>query len=78
MGSRLQQTMEDQRKMDRLNHEFKIARNVQLGLLPAHLPKIQGFNIAASFETAIEVGGDFFDILQLEKNKYLFTIGFFL
>ncbi len=75
MGNRLQQTMEDQRKMDRLNHEFQIARNVQLGLLPNQLPKIEGYNIAASFETAIEVGGDFYDILQLDKNKYLFTIG---
>jgi serine phosphatase RsbU (regulator of sigma subunit) len=75
MGNRLQQTMEDQRKMDRLNHEFQIARNVQLGLLPSKLPDIAGYNIAASFETAIEVGGDFYDILQLDKNKYLFTIG---
>jgi serine phosphatase RsbU (regulator of sigma subunit) len=75
MGSQLLQTMEDQRKMDRLNHEFQIARNVQLNLLPAQLPKIDGYNIAASFETAIEVGGDFYDFLQLEKNKYLFTIG---
>ena len=75
MGNRLQQTMEDQRKMDRLNHEFQIARNVQLGLLPAKLPDIAGYNIAASFETAIEVGGDFYDILQMDKNKYLFTIG---
>jgi len=75
MGNRLQQTIEDQRKMDRLNHEFQIARNVQLGLLPSKLPDIKGYNIAASFETAIEVGGDFYDILKLDKNKYLFTIG---
>ena len=61
--------------MDRLNHEFQIARNVQLGLLPAQLPNIKGYNIAASFETAIEVGGDFYDILKFDKNKYLFTIG---
>jgi serine phosphatase RsbU (regulator of sigma subunit) len=75
MGKRLQQTMADQRKMDRLNHEFQIARNVQLGLLPTKLPQISGYKISASFETAIEVGGDFYDILQLDKYKYLFTIG---
>lgn len=75
MGTRLKQTLEDQRKMDRLNHEFQIARNVQLGLLPSEIPKIPGYNIAASFETAIEVGGDFYDLLKLDKNKYMFTIG---
>ncbi|MCK5032822.1 MAG: SpoIIE family protein phosphatase, partial [Calditrichia bacterium] len=75
MGIRLKQTLADQRKMDRLDHEFQIARNVQLSLLPTKLPKIPGYNIAASFETAVEVGGDFYDILEFDKNKYLYTIG---
>ena len=75
MGIRLKQTLADQRKMDRLDHEFQIARNVQLSLLPTKLPKMPGYNIAASFETAVEVGGDFYDILEFDKNKYLYTIG---
>jgi len=61
--------------LDRLNHEFQIARNVQLSLLPTKIPNISGYKIAASFETAIEVGGDFYDIFKLDKSKFLFTIG---
>lgn len=75
MGEKLQKTINDLREKDRLDHELQIARNVQLSLIPAKLPDIPGFSIAASIETATEVGGDFYDIFELEKNKYLFTIG---
>lgn len=75
MGDRLKQTMEESREKDRFEYELKIAREVQLGLLPRQLPEIPGFQIAASMKTANEVGGDFYDIFPLDKNRYLFTIG---
>lgn len=75
MGDKLQQTITDLREKDRLDHELQIARNVQLSLLPDNIPNIPGYELAFSLETAAEVGGDFYDIVALNENKYLFTIG---
>ncbi len=75
MGDQLKSTIAESREKDRLDHELKIARQVQIGLLPTNLPKIKGYKIAASIKTANEVGGDFYDIVPLNNDKYLFTIG---
>jgi len=75
MSIKLKSTIAEAREKERLDHELKIARQVQIGLLPAHLPKIKGFEIAASIKTANEIGGDFYDILPVDSNKYVFTIG---
>lgn len=75
MGDRLKQNIAEAREKDRLKYELQIAREVQLSLLPAKLPEIAGFQISASLKTANEVGGDFYDILPLENNRFLLTIG---
>jgi len=75
MGDRLKQTIAESREKDLFEHELKLAREVQLSLLPQQLPEIPGFQIAASMRTANTVGGDFYDIFALDKNRYLFTIG---
>jgi len=75
MSSKLKHTISEAREKDRLNHELKIARQVQLSLLPVKLPEIPGYNIAASIKTANEIGGDFYDIVPAGIDKFLFTIG---
>ncbi|MFQ5602341.1 MAG: SpoIIE family protein phosphatase [bacterium] len=75
MGDKLKDSIAEAREKERLAHELTIARQVQLDLLPRNLPEIRGFQIAATLETANEVGGDFYDILPLSEDKYLFTIG---
>jgi len=75
MGEKLKKTIADARDRDRLDHELKIARQVQQSLLPSGLPSVRGYQIAASLTTANEIGGDFYDILPLDRNRYLFTIG---
>jgi len=75
MGEKLKKTIADARDHERLDHELKIARQVQQSLLPSGLPLVRGYQIAASLTTANEIGGDFYDILPLDKQRYLFTIG---
>jgi len=75
MGEQLKKTINDAREKERLDHELKIARQVQIGLLPTNIPSVAGYNIAASMETAMEIGGDFYDVIKLSKNRFLFTIG---
>jgi serine phosphatase RsbU (regulator of sigma subunit) len=75
MSIKLKHTIAEAREKDRLNHELKIARQVQMSLLPSKLPSITGYEIAASMKTANEIGGDFYDIMAIDKDTYLFTIG---
>jgi serine phosphatase RsbU (regulator of sigma subunit) len=75
MGVDLQKKISELREKDRLEYELNIARNVQLSLLPRDLPKIKGYQIAATIKTATEVGGDFYDIMPIDDKRYLFTIG---
>jgi serine phosphatase RsbU (regulator of sigma subunit) len=75
MGDKLKETIAEAREKDRLEHELAIARQVQHSLIPPSLPDVQGFQVAATFQTATEVGGDFYDITPLGNNKFLFTIG---
>lgn len=75
MGVRLQKTIEEAREKDRLDQELKIARQVQLSLLKKELPQIKGYSVAADLQTATEVGGDFYDIIQMDEERFIFSIG---
>jgi serine phosphatase RsbU (regulator of sigma subunit) len=41
--------------------ELEAARELQLSLLPAEVPQVDGLTIAAGMTTATEVGGDYYD-----------------
>ncbi|OGB68127.1 MAG: hypothetical protein A2Y94_13395 [Caldithrix sp. RBG_13_44_9] len=75
MGSELQKKISEVREKDRLEYELRIAREVQISLLPQTLPQIPGYQLSARMNTATEVGGDFYDVLQLDGHNYLFVIG---
>ncbi len=75
MGSELQKKISDLREKDRLEYELRIARQVQLSLLPQSLPPIPEYSIKAYINTATEVGGDFYDVLKLDQDKFLLVLG---
>lgn len=52
----------------KLEHEIKIARDIQLSLLPQGLPQLKNYDIAVIYEPIQEVGGDYYDILKKKKN----------
>jgi len=54
---------------ERLARELAIAREVQLRLLPQDLPESEQLSMAASSSPSQEVGGDFYDVLELEDGK---------
>ena len=50
--------------------ELQQARDIQRGLLPREIPQPPGFAITGTWEPAKVVGGDYFDVIQLGKNKF--------
>jgi len=55
---------------ERLVKEIEIARGIQQSFLPAACPEIEGFEIAAVNLPARMVGGDFYDFIPIEKDKW--------
>ena len=54
---------------ERLEHEVHLARQIQKTFLPDHLPEIAGWNLAATWITARQVGGDFYDVFELPGGR---------
>src|SRR5713101_728049 len=52
----------------RMDEELKVARDIQMSMLPAKAPQIEGFAIAARCIPAREVGGDFYDFIEVPTN----------
>ena len=60
---------------ERLEQELKIARDVQLKLLPQSLPKIENFDIDAFCLSAYEVGGDYYDFFYFSDGNPGLIVG---
>jgi sigma-B regulation protein RsbU (phosphoserine phosphatase) len=52
-----------------LEREFEIGRKIQAGFLPDILPRLPGWDIAASLISAREVAGDFYDVFKMADGK---------
>jgi hypothetical protein len=57
-----------QRLQEQWKLEIEQARSIQLVLIPEQLPAIKGLRIRSEYHPAREVGGDFFQILPLDKE----------
>lgn len=68
-------TIERQRTQDRIAQEFAFAREIQASFLPQLLPQVAGLHFAASYRPALNVGGDFYDVLELGPDEFFFVIG---
>ncbi len=71
----LEQTIElkvAERELDA--EELKQAREIQQGLLPKDLPQLSEFEIAGAWEPASLVGGDYYDVIKLGKDKLAICI----
>lgn len=55
-------------------HELDIAHRIQRALLPRQLPTLPGFTLAANWESARQVGGDFYDVLPLDEHSVLLVV----
>ena len=59
----------------RMEEDLTSARELQMGMLPANCPEVEGYHIAASSTPAREVGGDFFDFIETQDNRIGFVVG---
>lgn len=63
------------RMHERIEQELRVARVIQHTLLPKELPDISGWQVAAYYQPARAVGGDFYDFLTFEDGRLGLVIG---
>jgi len=68
-------TIERLRDQQRLTQEFSFARDIQKSLLPRSLPAPSGLRFAATYRPARQVGGDFYDVIEMAQGEFFFVIG---
>jgi len=65
---KFRKSQENLAEQERLQKEMQVAQEIQQTLLPASFPEIEGFEIASYYEAAKEVGGDYFDFVEVDKD----------
>jgi sigma-B regulation protein RsbU (phosphoserine phosphatase) len=74
LRSEIQAGRERRMKAERDQRELEEARRIQRTLLPAVLPQMDGFELAASWQPASGVGGDCFDAIRFSSHRLALSI----
>ena len=61
--------IEEEKALEILQEELRLAREIQRKLLPKGPPEVAGYGISGLSEPAKRVGGDYFDFLPLGENR---------
>ena len=56
----------------KIENELKIAREIQVALLPSKIPEVKNYQFSAVNIPALQIGGDYYDIIKL--NDYQFAV----
>jgi predicted ester cyclase len=71
-GQRLEQEI---RERERVEQELRVARSIQQAALPKEVPDLVGWRISPYYQPAREVGGDFYEFLELDDGRVSFAVG---
>jgi serine phosphatase RsbU (regulator of sigma subunit) len=69
MTSNLRHAQEAVVAQKAIEHELNLATRIQTRLLPASIPQVPGFDIAAHYHSAREVGGDYYDFVRIDTEN---------
>lgn len=58
----------------RVQQDLNAARSLQQSLLPAAMPVISGYSVAARSSTCYEVGGDYLDTMTMPDGSHLIVV----
>ena len=71
-NARLYKSEVEKQKIER---DLDLARKIQQGLLPQCIPDMNGLDICGEMIPAMQVGGDYFDLIQVSDSKLFVIVG---
>jgi serine phosphatase RsbU (regulator of sigma subunit)/predicted ester cyclase len=63
------------RERERIEQELRVAHRIQQALLPEAAPELDGWQLAAYYRPARQVGGDFYDFWELPDGRLGIVVG---
>jgi serine phosphatase RsbU (regulator of sigma subunit)/predicted ester cyclase len=74
-GPFLEMLAQEIRERERIEQELRVARRIQQASLPKEVPQLEGWQISPFYQPAREVGGDFYDFLELPNEHMGLVVG---
>jgi serine phosphatase RsbU (regulator of sigma subunit)/predicted ester cyclase len=72
---RKQRLEQEIRERERVEQELRVARSIQQASLPKEVPELEGWQVSPYYQPAREVGGDFYDFLELPSGQLGLIVG---
>ena len=66
---------ENAMKQQAIERDLELAHKVQRGLLPAEPPSVPGYDFFDFYEPALQVGGDYYDYVELPNHRTAVVLG---
>jgi serine phosphatase RsbU (regulator of sigma subunit) len=67
--------VQEVRERERVEQDLRVARSIQQASLPKEVPELEGWQISPYYQPAREVGGDFYDFLELPNGHLGLIVG---
>ncbi len=74
MGARLNTAQQERIENERITRELEIAREIQASILPRSYPRTARMEFAGAYQSAREVGGDYYDFIRFDENRLAFLV----
>jgi len=75
VGSFVEDLVQEMRQREHIERELQVARTIQQASLPREVPQLKGWRITPIYQPAREVGGDFYDFLELDDGRLGIVVG---
>jgi serine phosphatase RsbU (regulator of sigma subunit) len=75
MTESLQQAQQAERDTAASRHQMSVAGEVAASLFPTRLPAIAGYDLAGHHEASGQLGGEYYDVLELPGGRYGLLVG---
>ncbi len=66
---------EEEKALHQMKEEIRLASRIQAELLPKHSPAIKGYDIAGNSLPAKVVGGDYYDFIPVDDQRWAVCLG---
>ncbi len=70
----LKQSVIHHNELSIIKHDLEMAHEIHSAVILKKIPDIEGFELAVRFKSMIELGGDFYDVIDIDKRN----AGFFV
>lgn len=74
MGLKLNMAQKEIIEKERISRELEIAREIQANILPREYPRTPTFEFYGAYQSALEVGGDYYDFIEYDNDHIGFLV----